>query len=72
MHVVAVPDKFRGSLTAAQAASAIALGARAAGCTCRELPLADGGEGTLDVLGGPNRVTRDRPTRRVGPGRLAP
>ncbi len=58
MHVVAAPDKFRGSLTAAQAARAIAAGALAAGWTCRELPLADGGEGTLDALGGPNRTTR--------------
>jgi len=58
VHVLAVPDKFRGTLSAAAAARAIAAGAAAAGWTCRELPLADGGEGTLDVLGGPNRVTR--------------
>jgi glycerate 2-kinase len=58
MHVVAAPDKFRGSVTAAQAARAIALGARACGWTCRDLPMADGGEGTLEALGGANRVTR--------------
>jgi glycerate kinase len=54
MAFLAAPDKFRGSLTASQAARALALGA---GGECRELPLADGGEGTLEVLGGPNRST---------------
>lgn len=51
------PDKFRGTLTARQAAAAIASGAARAGWTTAELPLADGGEGTLDVLGGGNRRT---------------
>jgi glycerate 2-kinase len=55
MPLLAAPDKFRGSLTAAEAARALAEGA---GRGCRELPLADGGEGTLDVLGGANRTTR--------------
>ena len=31
---------------------------RARGRECRELPLADGGEGTLEALGGANRATR--------------
>ena len=57
MHVLAAPDKFRGTLTARQAATAIAAGAVRAGWTAAELPLADGGEGTLDVLGGGNRRT---------------
>jgi glycerate kinase len=39
-------------------AQAIASGARRAGWTCRELPLADGGEGTLEALGGANRHSR--------------
>jgi len=56
VKVVAAPDKFRGTATAAEAARAIAAGARSAGWACRELPLADGGEGTLDALGGPNRT----------------
>jgi len=55
---LAAPDKFRGTLTAGDAARAIAEGARRGGWRSRELPLADGGEGTLEVLGGPNRVTR--------------
>ena len=57
MRLLAAPDKFRGTLTAAAAAEAIAAGARAAGWTAAELPLADGGEGTLDALGGANRST---------------
>ena len=55
MQLLAAPDKFRGTLTARQAAGAIAAGAARAGWTAVELPLADGGEGTLDVLGGGNR-----------------
>ncbi len=57
MRALAAPDKFRGTLSAREAAAAIALGARRAGWEATELPLADGGEGTLDVLGGANRTT---------------
>src|SRR5256885_12787175 len=57
MRLLAAPDKFRGTLTAREAAAAIAAGAERAGWTAVERPLADGGEGTLDVLGGGNRRT---------------
>ena len=57
MQLLAAPDKFRGTLTARGAAAAIAAGAARAGWSAVELPLADGGEGTLDVLGGGNRRT---------------
>jgi glycerate kinase len=57
MQLLAAPDKFRGTLTAREAAAAIAAGGVHAGWTAVELPLADGGEGTLDVLGGGNRRT---------------
>ena len=57
MRLLAAPDKYRGTLTAREAAAAIAAGAVRAGWTATELPLADGGEGTLDVLGGGNRRT---------------
>jgi glycerate kinase len=57
MRLLAAPDKFRGTLTAREAAAAIASGAERARWTAVELPLADGGEGTLDVLGGGNRRT---------------
>ncbi len=55
------PDKFRGSLSATAAADAIARGLERAGVKdVRALPLADGGEGTLDALlarGGSRRRT---------------
>lgn len=80
--VVACPDKFRGTATAAQAAAAIAAGVAdvvgvadaigvadvvgaadvtgaADGGIARatvQLPMADGGEGTLEALGGPNQT----------------
>ena len=57
MRVVAAPDKLRGTATAADVAAAVARAAARAGWTCTEVPMADGGEGTLDVLGGPNRTT---------------
>ncbi|MCI0634320.1 MAG: glycerate kinase, partial [Actinobacteria bacterium] len=48
---LACPDKFRGTLSAAAAADAIATGLLTAGLDeVRRLPLADGGEGTLDAL----------------------
>src|SRR5689334_3582814 len=57
MRLLAAPDKFRGTVTAREAATAIAAGAARSGWDAVELPLADGGEGTLDVLGGGNRST---------------
>jgi glycerate kinase len=57
-HVVAAPDKFRGTATAKQAAGAIAQAAVAAGWTCDQVPVADGGEGILDVLDGQARQAR--------------
>ena len=56
MKAVALPDKLRGTATAAEAAAAICRGARDAGWECDEVPVADGGEGTLEVLGGGNRT----------------
>ena len=48
---IVCPDKFRGTLSAAEAAAALARGLSRAGYDpVVELPLADGGEGTLDVL----------------------
>ena len=52
MRVLVCPDKFRGTLTARQAGEAIERGWRRArpDDVIDVLPLADGGEGTLDVL----------------------
>jgi glycerate kinase len=62
-RAVACPDKFRGTLRADEAATAIATGLRRAGYDdVVEAPMADGGEGTLDTLlaslGGSRRVAR--------------
>ena len=50
-RVVIAPDKFKGSLTAGQAARAMALGVKRANpeLTTVECPVADGGDGTLDT-----------------------
>lgn len=57
MHIVAAPDKFKGTASAHEIAAAIAQAARTAGATCTEIPMADGGEGTLAALGGANRTS---------------
>jgi glycerate kinase len=43
-------DSFKGTFSAAEATGAIARGLRAGGRDAGELPIADGGEGTMDVL----------------------
>ncbi len=58
MRVLAAVDKFRGTATAAQVAAAIGHACWDLGHECIETPIGDGGEGTLDVLGGANRTTR--------------
>lgn len=50
--VLVAPDSFKGTHSAAEVAAAIARGLRAGGREAVELPIADGGEGTLDVLVG--------------------
>jgi glycerate kinase len=47
MRVLIAPDKFKGSLTAAEVATAIAQGLDAAGVAYTVLPLADGGDGSV-------------------------
>lgn len=54
-RVLVAPDKFRGTATAREAAAALAAGIRDAGATPTMLPLADGGEGTVDAFGGIDR-----------------
>jgi len=50
--VLVVPDSFKGTLAASEAAAAIASGLRSAGREAVELPAADGGEGTVAALAG--------------------
>jgi glycerate kinase len=64
VRVLVAPDKFKGTLTAAQAVAAIAAGWRRSrpADVLDELAMADGGEGTLDAvlgaLGGERRQVR--------------
>lgn len=51
-RVLVAPDKFKGTFTAAEVAAAVARGLRAGGREAMELPVADGGDGTMEVLGG--------------------
>ena len=57
VRVVAAVDKFRGTASAAEVAKAIGHACWQLGFDCEEVPVADGGEGTLDALGGPNRTS---------------
>lgn len=50
MRALLSPASLKGVLSANAAAAALARGVRAAGGDADELPIADGGEGTVDVL----------------------
>lgn len=67
MRVVVAPDKFKGSASAAQVAASVAAGLTAAvpGVVVVQVPVADGGEGTLEaaLAAGFSRV----PVRVAGP-----
>lgn len=52
MRILIAPDSFKGTFTAAEVADLIAAGVGGAGRQSVRLPLADGGEGTLNVLAG--------------------
>ncbi|MBW8484363.1 glycerate kinase [Actinomadura parmotrematis] len=62
-HVLIAPDKFKGSLTARQVAAHVAAGLRRAapGVPLVALPVADGGDGTVDaaVAAGFDRIPAD-------------
>jgi glycerate kinase len=47
MRVLIAPDKFKGSLTAAEVADHLAKGLAQAGARTRTIPLADGGDGSV-------------------------
>ena len=57
MRVLAAADKFKGTATAEQVCAAIGHACWSLNIDCTEMPLADGGEGTLAVLGGANRTS---------------
>ncbi|TMM19320.1 MAG: glycerate kinase, partial [Actinobacteria bacterium] len=59
-HLVAAPDKFRGTAAASEVAAAAARAGASRGWSCAQVPMADGGEGILDALGGRTRRTSVR------------
>jgi glycerate 2-kinase len=67
VHVVVAPDKFKGSLTAREVAGRVAAGITAVhpGVDVVQVPVADGGDGTVDaaLAAGYERV----PVRATGP-----
>jgi glycerate kinase len=52
MRAIAAPASLKEVLSAVAAAEALAAGLRAGGADALAVPVADGGDGTLDVLGG--------------------
>jgi glycerate kinase len=50
--ILVAPDSFKGTFTAVEVSAAIGRGLEAAGRSVDLCPVADGGEGTLDALGG--------------------
>ena len=70
MRVLIAPDSFKGSASATAVANALAAGWLAVrpGDQVTRLPLADGGEGTLDVLAATVPGARWHRARVTGPG----
>jgi glycerate kinase len=56
-HLVAAPDKFRGTASALEVAATIAAAAGDQGWSADQAPMSDGGEGLLQALGGEPRHT---------------
>jgi glycerate kinase len=50
LPALVAPDSFKGTFSAPEVARAVADGLRSAGREAHELPVADGGEGTMEVL----------------------
>ena len=69
MRIIVAPDKFKGSLPATQVAAAIADGLRSgdAGAEVVTIPVADGGEGTVDAASGAARDDHGPPGHRARP-----
>lgn len=69
LRVLVAPDSFKGSSTSYEAASAIASGwlRNRPGDTLRLIPMADGGEGTLDAFEAAYPHSRRMPVSVTGP-----
>lgn len=76
MRIVIAPDSFKGSISAQGAAEAMGRGVRAVfpDAELRLVPIADGGEGTVDALVGATggRIVETRATGPLGEPVLAP
>lgn len=57
MRVLVAPDKFKGTATARELIEVASLRLAALGHEVDGIAMADGGDGTLDALGGANRTT---------------
>lgn len=62
-QIIIIPDSFKGSMTSVEVADILASSARQhTGKTCIQIPIADGGEGSVDcilsALGGTKRFVR--------------
>ena len=57
MRIVVAPDKFRSTATAQEVCGALGGALRRLGHDVVEFPMSDGGEGTLEALGGANRTS---------------
>lgn len=56
-HVLIAPDKFKGTLSGQAFCEVVEAIVTDQGMVATSVPLADGGDGTLDAFGGPNRET---------------
>lgn len=57
MTILVAPDSFKGTYTAAEVAEIVSAGIEASGARAIRLPVADGGEGTLDCLRRPMKLS---------------
>ena len=57
MTILVAPDSFKGTYTAAEVAENVCAGIEANGGQATPMPVADGGEGTLDCLRRPMRLS---------------
>ena len=72
MRVLFAPDKFKGSLTAREAADAMQRGWQRGGAACETVthPVADGGDGTLEVIAVATGAQSHRTPARDARGRI--
>ncbi|MEM1334484.1 MAG: glycerate kinase [Actinomycetota bacterium] len=58
LRVLIAPDSYKGTATAHEVAAALGHACWDADVDAIEVPMSDGGDGLIDVLGGPNRTSR--------------